>query len=159
MIEVRRVRDDEWRALRELRLAALADAPDAFWTRYDEALERSDDEWREWTSLPCHVAVEDGRLVGHGRRVRRPEDGTRADVIAMFVAPEARRRGVGRALVEAQMRWAESGGLSGASELMVNVENDGAIRLYESLGFRDTGERAPLRDGPHVLATMVRDLA
>ena len=63
-IEVRRVRDDEWRDLRDLRLAALLDAPDAFWTRYDEAIVLSDDEWREWTSMPCHVAVDDGRLVG-----------------------------------------------------------------------------------------------
>ena len=76
----------------------------------------------------------------------------------MFVAPEARRRGVGRALVEAQVRWAEEEGYRRVG-LMVNVENAGAIGLYESLGFRDTGERAPLRDGPHVLATMVRELA
>ncbi len=158
MIEVRPVRDDEWRELRELRLAALQDAPDAFWTRYDEALARSDDEWREWTSLPCHVAVEDGRLVGMVAGFADREDERRADVIAMFVAPEARRRGVGRALVEAQVRWAEAEGYRRVG-LMVNVENAGAIGLYESLGFRDTGERSPLRDGPHVLATMVRELA
>ena len=158
MIEVRRVRDDEWRALRELRLAALADAPDAFWTRYEEAIERSDEEWREWTALPCHVAVEDGRLVGMVAGMADRDDDTRADVIAMFVAPEARRRGVGRALVEAQVRWAEAEGYRRVG-LMVNAANAGAIGLYESLGFGDTGERAPLRDGPHVLATMVRDLA
>jgi GNAT superfamily N-acetyltransferase len=157
MIEVRRVRDDEWRALRDLRLAALADSPDAFWTRYEEAIERTDEEWREWTSLPCHVAVEDGRLVGMVAGFPSRSDTETADLIAMFVAPEARGRGVGRALVEAQIRWAEGEGF-GRVELMVNAQNDGAIRLYETLGFRDTGERAPLRDGPLVLGTMVRDL-
>jgi GNAT superfamily N-acetyltransferase len=158
MVEIRRVRDDEWRELRELRLEALQDSPDAFWTRYDEALERGDDEWREWTELPCHVAVEDGRLVGMVAGFTDRDDETTANLIAMYVAPRARRRGVGRALVEAQVAWAADAGFARIS-LQVNVANDGAYRLYEALGFGDTGARHPLRDGPHVLATMVRDLA
>jgi hypothetical protein len=50
VLEIRRVRTEEWRALRDLRLEALQDSPEAFWARYEEALERTDDEWREWTT-------------------------------------------------------------------------------------------------------------
>src|SRR6185437_6347184 len=43
---VRRLRADEWRELKEIRLAALDDAPDAFATRHAEASERDDARWR-----------------------------------------------------------------------------------------------------------------
>src|SRR6266404_4343892 len=48
LIEVRRVEADEWEALRDTRLRALADAPDAFGTTYTEALARPEQWWRDW---------------------------------------------------------------------------------------------------------------
>ena len=47
MSEIRRVRADEWEALRDLRLRALADSPHAFATTLAEAERRSEAEWRE----------------------------------------------------------------------------------------------------------------
>jgi ribosomal protein S18 acetylase RimI-like enzyme len=157
MIEVRRVRADEWQELRALRLEALENAPDAFWTRYEEAVERPEEAWREWTAMPCHVAVESGRLVGMVAGASDSDDPSAAHLIAMYVTPAARSRGVGDALVEAQLAWARAEGFERVN-LMVNVANGGAIRLYERLGFRDTGVRALLREGPHVLAAMSVEL-
>jgi GNAT superfamily N-acetyltransferase len=157
VVEIRRVRADEWRELRDLRLQALQDSPDAFWTLYEEAVERSDAEWHEWTTFPCHVALEDGRLVGMVAAFAHEDDPRTAELIAMFVTPEARGRGIGAALVDAQLAWAHSEGFERVS-LMVNVERTSAFRLYERSGFRDTGERSRLRDGPQTLATMVREL-
>jgi GNAT superfamily N-acetyltransferase len=157
VLEIRRVHPDEWRELRELRLEALQDSPDAFWTRYEEAIERTDADWREWTTFPCHVAVEDGRLVGMVAAFADEEDAGTADLIAMFVTPDARGRGIGAALVDAQLAWARAEGFA-RMRLMVNVERGPAFRLYERCGFTDTGERTQLREGPHALATMVRDL-
>jgi GNAT superfamily N-acetyltransferase len=157
VVEIRRVRADEWRELRDLRLQALQDSPDAFWTLYEEAVERSDTEWHEWTTFPCHVALEDGRLVGMVAAFAHEDDPRTAELIAMFVTPEARGRGIGAALVDAQLAWARSEGFERVS-LMVNVERTSAFRLYERSGFRDTGERSRLRDGPQTLATMVREL-
>jgi ribosomal protein S18 acetylase RimI-like enzyme len=85
------------------------------------------------------------------------DDPRTAELIAMFVTPEARGRGIGAALVDAQLAWARSEGFERVS-LMVNVERTSAFRLYERSGFRDTGERSRLRDGPQTLATMVREL-
>jgi GNAT superfamily N-acetyltransferase len=157
MAEIRRVRTDEWRELRELRLEALKSAPDAFWTRYDEALERPDEAWREWTAMPCHVAVEADRLVGMVAGFSDEDDTTTAHLIAMYVTPAARGRGVGAALVEAQLAWARDEGYE-RTTLMVNLANGAAVALYERLGFRHTGMRAPLREGPHVLAEMSIEL-
>jgi GNAT superfamily N-acetyltransferase len=155
--EIRRVHPDEWEALRDLRLEALQDSPDAFWTRYEDALRRTDDDWREWTAMPCHVAVDDGRLVGMVAAFPVDDDPSATHLIAMFVSRDTRGRGIGAALIEAQLAWARDEGFARVV-LMVNVEQESAFRLYERLGFRDTGRREPLRDGPHLLATMVREL-
>lgn len=157
MVEIRRVRQDEWRELRDLRLEALQDSPDAFWTLYQEALRRTDADWREWTTFPCHVAVDDGRIVGMVAAFADEEEAATADLIAMFVTPAARGRGIGAALVDAQLAWARSEGFE-RMRLMVNVEQGSAVRLYERSGFHDTGERSLLREGPCVLATMVREM-
>jgi len=57
----------------------------------------------------------------------------------LFVAPEARRRGVGRVLMEQARRFAEE---NGAAEMMLQtaVTNTAAQALYESLGRRQDNE-------------------
>jgi hypothetical protein len=49
-VQIRRVSKDEWRALGEIRLGALAEAPDAFETRYDEAVRRLEAWWLDWAA-------------------------------------------------------------------------------------------------------------
>lgn len=53
----------------------------------------------------------------------------------LFVAPEARGGGVGRALMDRARRLAEETGAVGL-ELATARTNTGAQRLYESLGYR-----------------------
>jgi ribosomal protein S18 acetylase RimI-like enzyme len=157
VIEVRRMRPEEWRELRELRLESLQDSPTAFWRRYDEDLATTDAEWRERAEAPCFAAVEADRFVGMAVGGGGDEDERLAELYAMYVTPAARGRGVGEALVNAVVEWARAAGYARV-RLMVNVDNDSAFRLYERCGFRDTGHREPLRDGPHVLREMVRVL-
>jgi [ribosomal protein S18]-alanine N-acetyltransferase len=63
-----------------------------------------------------------------------------AEVLTLAVAPDARRRGLGRKLVarflyQARLRGAES------AFLEVSAENTPAIALYESAGFAKAGVR------------------
>jgi [ribosomal protein S18]-alanine N-acetyltransferase len=63
-----------------------------------------------------------------------------AEVLTLAVAPDARRRGLGRKLVarflyQARLRGAES------AFLEVSAENAPAIALYESAGFAKAGVR------------------
>ena len=60
--------------------------------------------------------------------------------LAVLVARERRRQGVGRALMEAAEAWAREVGLS-KLELSVFAHNASAIRLYERLGYRREGLR------------------
>ncbi len=55
----------------------------------------------------------------------------------LVVDPKCRRQGVGRALMGAVKEWAKSRNAE-FIELGVLAQNEGAIRLYENLGFRDS---------------------
>jgi ribosomal-protein-alanine N-acetyltransferase len=67
------------------------------------------------------------------------------EVLTLGVTPDARRRGVARALLAAALPEARA---LGASEvfLEVAVDNDPAIALYERLGFRRAGVRKSYYD-------------
>jgi ribosomal-protein-alanine N-acetyltransferase len=70
------------------------------------------------------------------------------EVLTIAVPPWARRRGVGRALMQAALTLARQAGAS-ACFLEVDVANDAAIALYERLGFRRSGLRKAYYDrGP-----------
>lgn len=57
---------------------------------------------------------------------------------ALYVAPAARRAGVGRALVTGCLGWAHAGGASWLALAVVEA-NEPAIALYASLGFHPVG--------------------
>ena len=146
MASVRRIRADEWALLRELRLRALEDAPEAFGQTLDDARARPDEEWtqaarqgsagdsRVW--LIAEADANDGataaRPVGIVQARRRPPDDVM--IFSMWVDTEARRRGVGRLLIEAVERWAASWG-GRRMVLWVFPANEGAVRFYERIGF------------------------
>jgi ribosomal protein S18 acetylase RimI-like enzyme len=57
----------------------------------------------------------------------------------MWVAPEARRAGVGKRLVDAVAEWARSRAMR-ELKLMVTSVNAGAIAFYYRMGFKMTGK-------------------
>jgi GNAT superfamily N-acetyltransferase len=149
MTEVRRVRPEDWQALRDVRLRALEESPAAFATRFDEARQRPDEWWIEWAAR----SADDGRQAMFlaweetaplGIAGAFIEDG-RPWLIAMWTDPAARGRGVGRALVEATAAFARA---AGARELFLQVleGNDAAHTLYLSCGFEDDGPGEPHED-------------
>lgn len=87
------------------------------------------------------VAEVDGAPVGYAlaavaRRPATVQTAARAFLLVdeLAVAPTARRRGAGRALMDAVGRFAASRGL-GRVELEVRAWNDGARRFYADLGY------------------------
>ncbi len=158
-MEVSRVRADEWEALRDLRLRALADAPDAFRATIAEARERPEEWWREWArdsaesdERAMFVARLDGRPVGLAGVYH--DEGV-WNIVAMWVAPEARLAGAGRALLDATVAFARENG-GEVIELDVTDGNAAARRLYESCGFVETGRSDPLRMGSPLVVRALR---
>ncbi|HEY7936096.1 MAG TPA: GNAT family N-acetyltransferase [Candidatus Limnocylindrales bacterium] len=147
--QVRRLRPDEWPAYRSIRLRALLDAPDAFGSTHGREAAFADAEWQSRANPPDGaVFIADGLdgLVGMAIGAPAPSNPGAAALFGMWVAPGARRLGVGQALIEAVKGWAISAGYPRLG-LGVTTTNAPAIALYEHLGFVATGERYPLRAG------------
>lgn len=72
--------------------------------------------------------------------------------VGISVAPEARRQGVGSALMRALCDYADNWGHILRLELTVFVDNEGAIELYRRFDFRHEGTHCAyaLRDGVYV---------
>jgi putative acetyltransferase len=99
------------------------------------------------------VAVDGAdRVVGTAGLLRTGP--TSGEVRKMFLLPEARGRGVGRALLDAVLEAARDRGLR-RLELTTRHRYDRAIRLYERAGFRPAGTAGRHRGGdPGVTYTL-----
>ena len=93
-----------------------------------------------------HAAVlvaerEDGALVGRLSVGRDPHPAsTHVADVGLMVALDARRQGVGSALLQAAVDWAREAGIR-KLELHVFPWNEAAIALYEAFGFEREGFR------------------
>lgn len=158
MLSIRRVRVDEWEAVRDLRLESLSDplAPIAFLDTRASAEARSDDFWRDRTARAAEsddgaqlVAEDDGEWVGSLTVLLRRPGATdhlhrtvahpSADVVGVWVRPTHRGDGTIDALLEAAVEWAVAHGAQTVS-LDVHVDNHRAQGAYRRFGFRATGE-------------------
>lgn len=146
MTELRRIGRDDWALLRDVRLRALADAPDAFGSTLAQAGGLSDDEWRERAGNGSYtlVAVEDGVGLAMGGAFA-PDDRPTVFVWGMWTDPTARGRGLAARLLDALVDDCRPS--YDEVRLHVTEGNDGARRLYVGRGFVPTGTWEPLREG------------
>jgi ribosomal protein S18 acetylase RimI-like enzyme len=146
-VRIRELERDEWALFRKLRLCALAESPRAFARRFVDERGQPDAHWirlTESVTSPAGqtmlLAEEDGRSFGLVFGLLDREHPETGHVGGMWVEPAGRRRGAGEALLRAVINWARSRKLE-QLELQVTEGNAPAIRLYERIGFTDTGRR------------------
>ena len=144
---LRTVTPDEWALLREIRLRALTDSPDAFGGTLAQSLAQPESFWRGRLAGggPTVVVMDGGHPLAMGG-LHLPAAG-RAAVWGMWTDPQARGRGLGGMVLDHLVAWGREQGL--AVELRVAEGNPVARALYTGRGFRPTGERELLRDGHH----------
>ena len=138
---VRALRPEDAASFQPLRLRGLSECPEAFASSHDEEAGNSLAEvaarlrakpdgatfgWFEGTELLGIVGVQRERL----RKLAH-----KAYVWGMYVAPEARRRGVGRQLLAHALAYATDDLGVLQVNIGVNTKNTPALKLYQGLGF------------------------
>ena len=118
-VAVCRVRPGDALVLKEVRLAALLDSPFAFGSTYDAEVGRTDEHWMHRALLASSgrdsavfLAWIDGDAVGIVGAYRPDPSTDVVELVSMWIAPRARRAGVGSMLVSAVIEWANDNGSS-----------------------------------------------
>jgi GNAT superfamily N-acetyltransferase len=157
-VAVTRATEADWRALREVRLAALADAPDSFAGTLAEAEALPEREWRAMTRTGAiFIAAEGSSPVGVAAGVPRGSAAERG-LGAMWVAPRWRGRGTAALLAAAVIAWARAEGAARLG-LWVPADNARARAFYERQGFLATGRTRPFPgSGARSIAEMFLEL-
>lgn len=138
---IERVDADAWARARGVRLRALRDAPDAFWSTTEGEARLAVSVWRRRLARPdaaTFLAVRDGRDVGLAIGARHHAHPRDAGLYSVWVAPEVRGSGLADQLVMAVVDWARA---AGHPRIRLDVADDNlrAVGLYARLGFTPTG--------------------
>ena len=135
-MEIRLAREDDWSQIYPIFSAIVADGRTY---AYPEGLS-SDEAKALWMEPPpgCAVVAVDGeRVLGSAKMgPNRPGRGAHVATASFMVDPAAQGRGVGRALGEHVVAWARDAGYRAIQFNAVVETNTGAVRLWQSLGFR-----------------------
>lgn len=138
----------------EIRAAHLADVP-----AIAELLATNGESvavWRQRISADLAkdnrkvlVAITDGCVVGYGQLIEYvpPATGTNTNPRGWYLAgvtvdPAHRRRGIGAALTQARMAWAQQ--VTDTLYYIAEPENQATLRLHERFGFVIETDAAPL---------------
>lgn len=138
---------------KEVRLRALQDTPSAFGSTYLRESLFSDEDWVQralnWNGERGmgYLASVNDTYGGIAGCFLRQDDPLKADLVSMWVAPELRKAGVGRRLVEAIEAWARESEAQ-TLLLMVTSKNFTAMDFYRRIGFSMTGRTEPYPNDP-----------
>ena len=173
-VEIRPLQPRDWAALRQARLAALAESPGAFFSTLEAEQAFDEQEWRRRLAQDAYfgawAAGPEPGLTGlvaafperrpDGQDARPAAGDATWHLVAMWVSPARRGQGIADRLVAAVCDRARAEGAARVA-LWVADANPRAQAFYRRLGFALSGERALMRaaDPGSGEARMTLDLA
>jgi ribosomal protein S18 acetylase RimI-like enzyme len=166
-IVIRGLGPGDWELGRQVRLAALAEAPYAFMSTLEREQGLPEQVWRQRlgsVTATTFLAWHDGEPAGTATgKVDDPDDEFALpgawQLVGMWVDPRARGLGVADALIEAVAGHVRAAGAP-TLVLWVTEVNDRARAFYQRMGFSLTGARQPVRptEPDHWEEQMIRQL-
>ena len=138
-MRIREYIDSDWPAIwpifQEVVTAGETYAYDPEWSS-----EQAREVWVEGPPGHTVVACEGSQVLGTAKMgPNRPGRGAHVATASFMVAGEARGRGVGRALGEYALTWAQAQGYAAMQFNAVVESNRVAVRLWQELGFQIIG--------------------
>ena len=139
-IQIRQLTTSDVESFCELRLEGLRLSPEAFGSTYEFEKDQPLERYTGWlTNSTVLGAFQNSHLIGTASftQLSGLKDSHKGLLRAMYVRPTHRRSGAGRQLVQAIIELARQ--KVELLQLAVVSTNQPALRLYESLGFRQYG--------------------
>lgn len=160
-VVVRRLGPADWPVLKAVRLAALADAPEAFASTLKHELDYTDERWQEWLASTAatfgafRAGEERGpaaRIAGMAAARLRPRPDQPCEhgewrLMSVWLSPDLRGTGIATRLVDAVREQAHRSGADVIS-LWVTDANERARAFYGRLGFEPTGRHQLMPEQP-----------
>ena len=141
MITIRRLQLGEVDLYKQLRLSSLQDAPYAFPSTYEAALQRSPESWREQAERSAQgsdratfIAFSEDSPIGMAALYRREDRVDAGELLQVWVSPEYRGTGVVWDLMDAIFKWASENNFH---RIIAGVTkgNARALTFYTRYGF------------------------
>lgn len=161
MKTIRRIAKGEWMLYKQMRLAALKDAPEAFSTTYESASQRSPESWAnqadgsaEGSARFTFLAFVDDKPAGLAALYRDADGVNQGEIIQVWISPAFRSSGLASELIDFIFQCAKHNGFD-KIRAEVMVSNKRAIRFYEKSGFKIDGSPSVHSDSSIVLAKEV----
>lgn len=145
LITIRRIRKGESDLFKQIRLTALKDAPYAFPSTYDSAIQRSAESWREQADRSAlgsdratFIAFSDDVPIGIAALYRIEDKIDSGELLQVWISPEYRGTKVTWDLMDTIFNWA---GENNFRNVIAGVTkaNSRALKFYAKYGF-STGE-------------------
>lgn len=149
MITVRRIQIGETDLFKQMRLASLQDAPYAFGTTYDSALQRSSEFWRERAESTAHgtdgatfIAFSNDIPIGMATLLRIDSQADLGELMQVWVAPEYRGTRAAWDLLDTIFGWASESNFRRIIAGVTKV-NARARKFYVKYGFSVIDDYSP----------------
>jgi RimJ/RimL family protein N-acetyltransferase len=140
---IRLLHENDVSAYRSMRLDALRDSPTAFRSSYEEEIGAPLEKFALVLREPAIFGAfaEEGQLIGlvGCRRESRGKLAHNALIVGVHVKAAHRRQGVGGALLDHVIQYAQQLGGIRMLKLSVTANNQDSIRLCVSRGFKSYG--------------------
>lgn len=140
-ISFKKAGPDDWERYRELHLSGLKTDPQAFGRSFEVESVEKEEYWRERLSNPnrlTYIAQEGEKFISTATAKKESED--MYSVAAVYTLPEFRGKGLSKALMETIYTEAVNNGAKSV-QLTVNKDQQAAVGMYESLGFKIIGQQ------------------